>query len=208
MFKKRRIYIDFDGVISNSNHTKASNISTAYLNIFGEKNDEFVDFFTSNNGIPRESKLSQYFGDEELETKILEEYERLNKSLLDQELTDGVEEFLALYSDEDLFVLSGGNFNEISQYLRKNNLDAVFEKILAGPDTKSQHLSVMQVNDNDIFIGDSKHDYMVAKKHGIKFIFLYKYSQETLPLTFLDNDVEVYSDFVELLNNEKWKIKK
>ena len=69
MLEKRRIYLDFDGVISDSNDTKASNISTAYFNVFGEQNDEFVDFFTSNNGVPRESKLSQYFGDEELETK-------------------------------------------------------------------------------------------------------------------------------------------
>lgn len=208
MCEKRRIFLDFDGVISDSNHAKERNIAEAYFNIFGVNNDEFVNYFTSNNGLPRESKLNFYFGDADIENKLLKEYERLNSSLLFQDLTAGLKEFLAYYSDERLMVLSGGDKHEIERYLRKNGLYNVFENIFAGPQTKSQHLGVLGVNSGDIFIGDSRHDYEVAKKHGIKFVFLYKYSQEKLPLDFIDKSVEIFSDFEDLIKSEKWKIEK
>ena len=78
MNHKKKIFIDFDGVICDTNTLKEKNIKEAYKYVFGEYNIDFVQFFTKNNGVPRELKLKQYFNSPTLEEKILKKYFSLN----------------------------------------------------------------------------------------------------------------------------------
>lgn len=203
MNKTKKIFIDFDGVICDTNRLKENNIKEAYKYVFGHYNDDFVHFFTSNNGLPREMKLSKYFNAPNLEKKILTKYYSLNKNLLSAKLNDGFLDYLKINTKSDIFVLSGGDYTEITSFLKKNKILHLFNDVLTGPETKSENLSKFHVNSEDLFIGDSKHDYFVAKEYSLNFIFMSEYSQESPPYSFLDKSVVIIKNFVTLLNDEK-----
>ena len=200
---KKKIFIDFDGVISNTNFIKEKNIKNATKKILGKQDELFIKYFTTNNGIPRELKLKSYFNDEKLEKKILDKYSDLNNNLDNAELNLGLLDFLEINKDENLFILSGGDLNEIEYLLKKNNILNYFSDVLTGPKTKSQHLSSIKLNSHDFFIGDSNHDYQVSKKFNLKFIFMTDFSQEKYPYNFLDYKVQITKNFLTLINNNE-----
>ena len=74
-----------------------------------------------------------------------------------------------------LFILSGGERDEIKLFLDKNKLLFFFEDILGSEKSKSIHLEEKLVSNNDIFIGDSKNDLNTSLKVGLKFILIEEY---------------------------------
>jgi len=200
MNHKKKIFIDFDGVISDTNTLKEKNIKEAYKYVFGEYNIDFVEFFTKNNGVPRELKLKQYFNSPVVEDKILKKYFSLNKSLLDAKLSSGFLHYLKINNKSDFFILSGGDKTEIANFLKKNNIFHLFNEVLTGPKTKSENLSKFNISSKDIFIGDSKHDYVVAKEYSLNFIFMTEFSQESPPYSFIDKSVVLTKNFITLIN--------
>lgn len=205
MMSSNKIFIDFDGVVCDTNTLKERNISEAYKYVFGNYNKDFVEFFTKNNGIPRELKLNSYFNSDAIENKILKKYSILNQSLINAELSAGFEEYLRINDNSDLYILSGGDKNEISMFLKKNNIFHCFSEILTGPKTKSTNLSRFAITNRDLFIGDSRHDYIVAKEFNLNFVFMTGLSQESPPFEFLDNSVVIVKDFKDLININKPK---
>lgn len=193
------IFIDFDGVIADTNNIKKTNISSAYYNITGNYNKEFVKYFTENNGIPRELKLKKFINNDILEHKILHEYSALNDSLLNANINQGLISYLKKNRNKDVFILSGGDYKEIELFLIKKNINKYFNKILCGPKTKDENLKSIEITENDLFIGDSKHDYSVAKNNCLKFIFMTNYTQEKSPFEFLDKSVLIVKNFEELI---------
>ena len=200
MNQKKRIFIDFDGVISDTNTLKEKNIKEAYKYVFGEYNIDFVDFFTKNNGVPRELKLNKYFNSPIIEEKILKKYFSLNKNLLNAKLSNGFLDYLKINNKSDFFILSGGDRTEIVNFLKKNNVFHIFEEILTGPKTKSQNLTKFNLTESDVFIGDSKHDFIVAKEYNLNFIFMTEFSQEPPPYSFIDQSVILTKNFITLIN--------
>ncbi|MDC0289931.1 HAD family hydrolase [bacterium] len=203
MNRRKNIFIDFDGVISDTNTLKEKNINEAYKYIFGEYNSEFVDFFTRNNGVPREIKLKQYFDSPKVEGQILKQYFLLNENLLDANLASGFLDYLKINNESHIYILSGGDKNEISSFLVKNNILHFFNEIFTGPKTKSENLSGCTLSSNDIFIGDSRHDYLVAREYNLNFIFMTDFSQESQPYSFIDNPVVITKNFETLVNEGK-----
>lgn len=197
---QKKIFIDFDGVISDTNNLKEKNINEAYKYVFGKYDIDFVKFFTKNNGIPRELKLNQYFNNPIVEKKILKRYFSLNKSLLDAKLNSGLLDYLKINNKSDFFILSGGDKTEITDFLKKNNIFHFFNEVLTGPKTKSENLSKFNISSGDIFIGDSTHDYIVAKKYNLNFIFMTEFSQESPPYSFIDESVVLTKNFITLIN--------
>lgn len=178
--KFNQIFYDFDGVICDSNSIKGKNIYKAASSIMNKKDAaEFADFFTKNNGIPREKKIVEYFENEEISKTVLDRYNSLNKNLNDALLLTGLTQHLEKYSDREKFVLSGGSRLEIESYLKKNDLNNFFVEILCGPKTKEENLSQFKIKYPAIFIGDSLHDYEVALKFNLKFVFMYEATQLT-----------------------------
>jgi len=175
------LILDVDGVILDSNKMKAQNIHFA-ATPFAKKVclDDFVRYFISMNGVPREGKIAKYFGDGTDETKqILAEYTRRNiKSLLKVNLTEGVKEFLNRWKKRcTIYAISGGDEAEVKMVLTHNKIHTFFTEILGGPISKSTHLRRLNIAGKTLFIGDSKHDFLVAKEFGFKFIFMYQYTQ-------------------------------
>ncbi|MFQ3598946.1 MAG: HAD family hydrolase [Chloroherpetonaceae bacterium] len=176
------LILDCDGVILDSNFLKEKNIFEAtrtYTN--ADTAQAFSKYFTDNNGLPREYKITTYFGDKNLSQKILLLYNRLNKaSLLNAPFTYGFEQFLD--KTNGLFkryVLSGGDESELKCVLLQKGINHRFEKIMGAPKTKYEHLSELNLKGKTLYIGDSKLDYEVACHFQFDFIFMSGYTQFT-----------------------------
>jgi phosphoglycolate phosphatase-like HAD superfamily hydrolase len=180
MSKYKHIYLDFDGVVCDTNELKKRNIFLATSRFVNSKEAlAFTDYFTKNNGLPREKKIFNYFHEHELGKKILDLYNILNKNLIEAFLIEGLVDFLNENKRVPMSILSGGDRTEISEYLKEKSIIAFFDNIFCGPNTKEENLLSTQISRPALFIGDSAHDYEVAKKFKLDFIFLYGSSQET-----------------------------
>ncbi len=175
----RTVFFDFDGVIADTNGIKKENIRSAVSEYFDpEKTQDFVAFFTSNNGIPREEKVHSYF-DPEAAQRILEDYGEMNRAAFTlMKTTPGFHRFFkkCKMSGAMTCVLSGGDAGEITEILQQNNAGS-FDDILAGPNTKSTHLRRLRFDRPALLIGDSRHDHQVAVEFGLDFIFMKAYTQ-------------------------------
>ena len=177
----KKIFIDFDGVIVDSNKFKESSIKNSVYKLLGEskKNIEAVRYFNINAGISREKKLSLFFNSEEV-SRIMKLYAKeCNQFFSKATPTRGFKTFVEYiknyHSYIKLFILSGGERDEIKLFLDKNKLLLFFEDILGSEKSKSIHLEEKLVSNNDIFIGDSKNDLNTSLKVGLKFILIEEY---------------------------------
>lgn len=205
----KKIFLDFDGVIVDSNKFKERSIEKAIFKLLG-KNEETikaVNFFNKNAGISRESKLSNFFNNEEV-SKILNIYGKecdkfFSKALPVKGLREFLEDIRVKYKNINLYILSGGEKEEITLFLRKNLIFDYFEDVLASEKSKLDHLKDKDVSENDIFIGDSKNDLKTALQLDLKFILFAKYkSFESFPSkeSIKDNVLLETENFKSILN--------
>ena len=184
----KNIFIDFDGIIVDSNKFKEYAIRDSILQLFGESINNYsaINYFNINAGISREKKLSKFFEYDEV-NQIMEKYSEKCKSFFVKALpTNGFKEFLFYIKNNTknlrLFVLSGGEKNEIEIFLKNNNLIIFFDNILASEKSKIEHLKKFNITKNDIFIGDSKNDLKVAIESGLRFVLFEEFqSSESSP---------------------------
>lgn len=175
------VFFDFDGVICDSNMLKRDNIRRACIScdVSAQKSEEFVSYFTSLNGVPRERKTRLFFKDDELSDRILKAYSENNTNLLEAPLLPGLVPFLKKTTNKRCIVLSGGNLKEITNFLKKHGLITFFEQILCGPSSKEENLNQLGNYGSAFFIGDSSHDYEVARSFNLPFVFMFAATQMT-----------------------------
>ncbi len=200
----RTIFFDFDGVVADTNSIKKANIHNAVSDHLDDEEgiQTFVDFFTGNNGIPREEKVNSFF-DRETAEQILQNYGEMNRaSFTRMKTTPGFHRFFkkCKASGAETYVLSGGDAGEITEILRQNDADR-FDGIFAGPDTKSTHLGRLKFHRPALFIGDSRHDHEVATDFGLDFIFMKAFTQfSSWEDYFRENQCKkIVTNFEELL---------
>lgn len=183
-----KLFIDFDGVIVDSNKFKELAIKKSVYELMGKNkiSIEAINYFNINAGVSRFKKLSLFYNDE-IVKKILSSYsEQCSLFFVEASPTKGLKRFLQYLSKNQnhikIFILSGGEKKEIFLFLEKNNLFSYFEEILAPPKSKIEHLNEKKVCKNDIFIGDSKNDLHSSIKTGLKFILFEEFkSKESFP---------------------------
>lgn len=186
--KCKKLFIDFDGVIVNSNRFKEIAIRRSINKVIGKnkKSLEAINYFNMNAGISRKEKLSLFFNIN-IVNEVLKIYsEECKKFFIEARPTYGLKEFLKYFKSNHsyikIFVLSGGEKNEIDLFLKRNSLLTYFEEILASNKSKIDHLIEKEVCENDIFIGDSRNDLLSSLKTGLKFILFEEYkSKESFP---------------------------
>lgn len=202
------IILDFDGVILDSNFIKEkaiSEIANKFLD--NKRGKEFVNYFISNNGLPREIKIKKYFNDEKMYNEILNQYNSiLNIKLRDARFTTSFEVFLKKLDFYNLssYILSGGDEKEIISLLENRDLLKIFTGIMGGPLTKYENIDNLKLNGKTLYIGDSKIDYEVADKYNFDFIFMYGYTQfKEWKEFFRDKDILMsLKDFFVLTNSK------
>ena len=208
--KCRNIFIDFDGVVVDSNKFKEKAIEESIFKIAGrnQKSIDAIDYFNKNAGISRHKKLSIFFSSCDV-IEIMKIYTiECNKFFAFTTPTIGLNTFLEYIKSKNsiikIYILSGGEKNEIKYFLKKNNLLNFFEEILGSEKSKSKHLENKKAQENDIFIGDSKNDLKASIKSGLKFILFEQYkSLKSFPSQELING-NVYirtKNFQTLINN-------
>jgi len=170
------VIFDFDGVILDSNFVKKSAIGQAVEGVLSvEKAQEFVDYFVSLNGVPREVKVAKYVPMAQYEY-VLNKYESIiEKELKCAQLIPGVVETIQQLSKlkKGMIVLSGGTQAEVSQLLADRGLLHYFGAVLGGPKNKTENLATVAIKRPVLYFGDSKVDYQVAMENNFDFVFVY-----------------------------------
>jgi phosphoglycolate phosphatase-like HAD superfamily hydrolase len=177
----KNVIFDFDGVLVDSNGIKAENIRTAAaMYAKPDEVDGFVKYFTHLNGVPRETKISAYFGDEEVREGILGRYNYLN-SRLSKILTPapGAIQLLHRLRSEgmSLYILSGGDEHEVKKIADVLEMTDCVEKIMGGPRGKAEHLEELRLTGPTCYFGDSLHDFDVSRQYDFDFVFVSAFTQ-------------------------------
>lgn len=209
--KYANIILDCDGVILDSNSLKEQNILTATKTFLDEQTAVvFARYFTENNGLPRETKIKAFFGnDDYLCAKILEKYNQLNQeSLLCARYTKGFVEFLDYACDKfNLYVLSGGDESELRRVLAHKGIADKFAKVMGAPKTKFAHLQSLDLFGRTLYVGDSKIDYEVSRQFKTDFVFMTGYTQFYDWKDFFSDkpEVKIIENLFELIDYaESW----
>ncbi len=200
----KNIILDFDGVIADSNHYKEKAITKAAGRLIQDQAlSEFVEYFTTNNGIPREPKIAKYFSGKDYDF-VMEKYSKiLKQDIATLQLTNKTERFLAKLRVKGFhpIILSGGQKSEIESILEEKGLSCYFQTIFGGPKTKEENVTQMNLEGKTLFIGDSKVDYQVSVTFGFDFIFMYGYTQFDNWRAFVeDKKLKIIDDLSELLS--------
>lgn len=203
--KYNNIIFDFDGVIADSNPHKKKCIQAAakdFCDIDFLK--KFVDYYISNNGVPREIKINKFFNYTDSK-EILGKYNAcLTNTLHTMQLTPKVDMFIDTMqqSGKNLYILSGGAREELSTILERYNMNGSFREVMTGPKTKDENLSQMNLSSESLFIGDSQIDYEVSVRYGLGFIFMYGYTQFENWRNFFSNKsvVLIVKNFEDIIN--------
>ena len=195
---------DCDGVILNSNFIKEHNIQevvSKYLS--GNRLTNFLNYFNTNTGIPREIKIRKFVKSSSTQDLILKEYMLKNlKSLKESKLTLGFTSFLDMIKSDSknkACVLSGGSTKELNEVFKHKNLYSRFDGIFGGPATKEENLNKINIEKPSIFFGDSKKDYEISLKSDLKFIFVSDYSSfKNFKDFFSNKENEVIKNFSKI----------
>ena len=188
------LILDVDGVIFDSNTLKENNIrAVADEFLTGDRLSEFIRYFIGGNGIPRETKIAAFFGQDSAEYhQVLKAYNTLNgRTLYTVAQTKGAGHFLKKYSEMPIWAVSGGAENEVKELFRRSQLTKYFKGIHGGPVSKKEHLKLIDPPAPVLYVGDSKVDHESANHIGADFIFMYQYTQ-------FDNWEQYFRQFPEV----------
>ena len=188
----QNLFIDFDGVIVDSNLIKEKLISQSinYIDNENEINDYAIDYFNKNAGIDRIKKLEKFY-EKEMVEKIAANYSKNFREIIPKlKPTKCFIEFIEYFKNQrpniKIYILSGGDKNEIKEFLEINKLSFYFDDILSSEKSKFEHLEFLKAKSDDIFIGDSNKDLEAAKAFNLNFILMEGYkSLESFPKELL-----------------------
>ena len=188
----QNLFIDFDGVIVDSNLIKEKLISQSinYIDNENEINDYAIDYFNKNAGIDRIKKLEKFY-EKDIVEKIAANYSKNFRKIIPKlKPTKCFIEFIEYFKNQrpniKIYILSGGDKNEIKEFLEINKLSFYFDDILSSEKSKFEHLEFLKAKSDDIFIGDSNKDLEAAKAFNLNFILMEGYkSLESFPKELL-----------------------
>lgn len=177
------IFLDFDGVIVESNAIKEG----AFRGLFdawSAKNEEIYAWLDSNKVIDRITKFRHIaqnilnLPEHEKQAKIwLDLYrDRTRQAVANCSFVNGAPEFLEKYSARcPLFLLSATLHEELEWVLETRKLRKYFREFHGSPIKKDERmLAILQKHgkkpEQSVFIGDSKSDEKFSFSAGVPFI--------------------------------------
>lgn len=205
------IYIfDCDGVILDSNKLKSEAFRGALEGEPKDKVSKLVDFHKANGGISRYEKFKYFYEviypslDKEKKCRkaILNFGEIVSRELMNIDYIPGILDFLKSSKDlsKDLYVNSGGDEEELRILFKKRKIDKYFNGIYGSPDTKEKNLDKIINSYKEerrcLFFGDSKSDYLAAKKFSIDFVFVSGVSEWQNPNGHFTFTVKDFGDLI------------
>lgn len=183
----KTLVLDCDGVVLNSNKTKVN----AYFEVAKRNGgtdaqaQALVEHHVQKGSFPRNGKIEYYLKEilkQEVTEEVMQQYmysfdEVLDKTLMDCEVSPGLQALREASRHSKWMLLSGGDQRELRKIFARRNLAHLFDAgIFGGPDTKDIVLAREKANGNlqlpALFIGDSKYDFEAATGAGLDFVFL------------------------------------
>ena len=182
---------DCDGVILNSNKIKSNAFAQSISNEPTNLIQEFIEYHKRNGGVSRYEKFRYYF--EKLKKSDNTEFEIkralsiygdiVTKALCKCDYVPGVIDFILKLKHYGLrlFVVSGSDEKELVRVFKYRGISDFFEVILGSPVNKDDNAAEVYnlVGDQmrGVFFGDSKADYLAAKKIQNDFVFVKEYTE-------------------------------
>lgn len=178
-------FFDCDGVILDSNSIKTNAFQKTLKNLNSDNIDTFLEFHLKNNGISRIEKFRYYLNNishlhdiSSLNLFLNEFHKIVLRDLYSCSFINGFLEFILFLkkNKKKCFVISAGSDKELELVFKKKNIIKYFEGIYGSSCTKQKHIrSILNLygNQNGVFFGDSKNDYIVSKTMMLDFIFIF-----------------------------------
>ena len=188
----KTIVFDCDGVVLNSNKTKVN----AYFEVAKRNGgtdaqaQALVNHHVAKGSFPRNGKIEYYLKEiakQPVTAETMQRYmdtfeEILDKTLMECEVSPGLQALKAATPQARWMLLSGGDQKELRRIFARRNLASMFEAgIFGGPDQKEEVLAREKSNGNiqfpALFLGDSKYDHQAATNAGLDFVFLSEWTE-------------------------------
>ena len=183
-----------DGVILNSLERLSSCLIESVSN-FCTSEEVFQDFKRhdlNNPGLSRFDKVNYFlelqkdstdYNQEALFESILNEFNRLSlNARLNSELDESIFSFIDLNVENNLFLLSNCDNDQLQKVSAQFGLHRVFGKNLIGtPPNKDTRMDqiLLSRNESNIFsISDSESDAIIARNNNMKFAFIQRFARD------------------------------
>lgn len=178
---------DCDGVILDSNSIKTDAFRRALPREPLADVEKLIEFHLSHGGVTRQKKFEYYFHeiknnyDSRLMLEALDAFSMIcSKHLRDADLVPGVENFLKKIK-VPVYVVTGGNEQEVKGIFEHKGLSRYFDSILGNPSSKDKNMSLLKSKKyfvgNGLYFGDAKLDCELANKYGLDFVFISGFSE-------------------------------
>ena len=215
----KNLIFDCDGIILNSNKIKTEAFREVVSHYGNGAAEDLVKFHVKNGGISRYEKFNYFFEtissnhnidkDSINVEELISNYGSKVKKKLDRcEISYEIMQYRKL-TDGIWYIVSGSDQNELIKIFKKKQLrDSFNGGIYGSPLSKDEIFKNIFHNKVDeksksLYIGDSKYDYLAAKKIGIDFVFLSKWSEfKDIENYSKDNNINCFRDFKELIKSQ------
>ena len=215
----KNLIFDCDGIILNSNKIKTEAFKEVVYHYGKEAAEELVNFHVMNGGISRYEKFNYFFetisSNHNLDKnsinveKLIENYgSKVQKKLEVCEISIHIMQYRK-YSDGVWYVVSGSDQNELIKIFKKKQLKNCFDGGIYGSPLSKDEIfknifkDKMDEISKSIYIGDSKYDYLAAKKIGMDFVFLSKWSEFKDIKNFAkNNNIPCFKEFQDIIDSQ------
>ncbi len=153
-----------------------------------------ADHHRANGGLSRFEKFRYLFEtllgrddyDADLARALARFAEVSREGLMNAPEAEGLRDLLARINGDGAlaFVVSGGLQEEVQGVLEARSLARHFEGIFGSPDSKDLILSRELdcgggMTRPAVYVGDSRHDFEAARRHGLEFVFVSAWTEFT-----------------------------
>ena len=215
----KNLIFDCDGIILNSNKIKTESFKEVVYHYGKEAAEELVKFHVMNGGISRYEKFNYFFetiaSNHNLDKnsinveKLIENYgSKVEKKLEVCEISTQIMKYRK-YSNGVWYVVSGSDQNELIKIFKKKQLKNSFDGGIYGSPLSKYEIFKNIFKDKideiskSIYIGDSKYDYLAAKKIGMDFVFLSKWSEfKDIENYAKTNNIFCFKEFKDIIERQ------
>ena len=187
-FEEGSYWIDFDGVLVDSNEIKERAFYALSEKRFGRRAAiRLVDFHRKNPGLSRFAKISHLFeinGEESSDEMLSDALAEFSKLTRDSILAANRSTLVTRYFGPErpgAHILSAAPTLELQDLCSEFDwLGAFGDRVYGSPRTKSSHLGERlrsEKSTTEVLIGDSPSDFAVAKDFGLHFVFIYGWTE-------------------------------
>jgi len=208
----KNIVFDFDGVIGDTNKCKSDAFSYVFRSLNLPSIHDFLTYHKNNGGIAAKKKLFHY-------TKVINVNCIYDANFLENQFRSVVKKKIEKYSYDIFFdkfdisndfifhIISGGNRNEILNFLKNKKIDKFFNQglILGGENCKRKNFEIL-LNKYQIkpwcYLGDSYNDFLISKYFKIDFYFISQWTEShNWQVWTSEEKVLTYYDLTEFFND-------